>query len=218
MSAEHKKPRYMLVWGGLALLINGTLMVAGSSMLPFEVTGQAAMAAMAPSYYPPARTALRGSHPGSFEHAHGLAWNGRSDWGPTTELSELYDLVVVGGGRPRQLPEVQRQLGDQRGAVLDGAVRGCPQAACGVRRDRPAAPTSAPRCTGRRSPERRGSAPLAHGVRRRAEGDGGGPDSGEPGVRRRVVNNGPGLPATKEGQGRRLREWRPLPRIVWVTS
>jgi spermidine dehydrogenase len=78
--------------------INGTLMVAGSSMLPFEVTGQAAMAAVSPTYYPPARTGLRGSHPGSFEHAHSLAWNGRSNWGPTTELSEVYDLVVVGGG------------------------------------------------------------------------------------------------------------------------
>jgi spermidine dehydrogenase len=78
--------------------INGTLMVAGSSMLPFEVTGQAAMAAVSPSYYPPARTGLRGSHPGSFEHAHSLAWNGRSNWGPTTELSEVYDLVIVGGG------------------------------------------------------------------------------------------------------------------------
>lgn len=78
--------------------INGTLMVAGSSMLPFGNSGQAAMAAVSPSYYPPARTGLRGSHRGSFEHAHSLAWSGRSDWGPTTELPEAYDLVVVGGG------------------------------------------------------------------------------------------------------------------------
>lgn len=78
--------------------INGTLMAAGSAVLPFDVTGHAAMAAVSPTYYPPSRTGLRGSHPGSFEHAHSLAWNGRSDWGPITELSELYDLVVVGGG------------------------------------------------------------------------------------------------------------------------
>ena len=78
--------------------INGTLMVAGSSMLPFEATAHAAMAALDPSYYPPARTGLRGSHPGSNDHAHSLAWSGRSDWGPTTRLSETYDLVVVGGG------------------------------------------------------------------------------------------------------------------------
>jgi spermidine dehydrogenase len=78
--------------------INGTLMAAGSSMLPFEATGQAAMAALDPSYYPPARTGLRGSHPGSNENAHSRVWAGRSDWGPTTKLSETYDLVVVGGG------------------------------------------------------------------------------------------------------------------------
>ncbi len=78
--------------------INGTLMVAGSSVLPFEASGQAAMAALDPSYYPPARTGLRGSHPGSYDAAHARAWNGRSDWGPTTKLSETYDLVVVGGG------------------------------------------------------------------------------------------------------------------------
>jgi spermidine dehydrogenase len=78
--------------------INGTLMAAGSSMLPFEASGQAALAALDPSYYPPARTGLRGSQPGSNENAHSRAWSGRSDWGPTTKLSETYDLVVVGGG------------------------------------------------------------------------------------------------------------------------
>lgn len=67
-------------------------------MLPFETTSQAAMAALDPSYYPPARTGLRGSHPGSEGHAHSRAWNQRSDWGPTTTLRETYDLVVVGGG------------------------------------------------------------------------------------------------------------------------
>ncbi|MCH7822670.1 MAG: NAD(P)-binding protein [Proteobacteria bacterium] len=78
--------------------INGTLMVAGTSMLPFEASGQSAMAALSPSYYPPALTGLRGSHPGSNDHAHSRAWAGRSDWGPTTILPEIYDLVVVGGG------------------------------------------------------------------------------------------------------------------------
>ena len=78
--------------------INGTLMVAGSSMLPFEASSQSAMAALDPSYYPPARTGLRGSHPGSYDYAHSRALDGRSNWGPTTKLPETYDLVVVGGG------------------------------------------------------------------------------------------------------------------------
>jgi spermidine dehydrogenase len=78
--------------------VNGTLMAAGSSMLPLKASGQDVMAAISPSYYPPAWTGLRGSHPGSEEHAHARAWNGHSDWGPTTELSETYDIIVVGGG------------------------------------------------------------------------------------------------------------------------
>ena len=67
-------------------------------MLPFGGSGQTVMAALDPSYYPPARTGLRGSHPGSYEHAHSRAWAGKTDWGPTTDLEEVYDLVVVGGG------------------------------------------------------------------------------------------------------------------------
>ena len=78
--------------------VNGTLVTAATSLLPFSSSGQTAMAALAPSYYPPALTGLRGSHPGSNNHAHSRAWAGRSDWGPTTRLSESYDLVVVGGG------------------------------------------------------------------------------------------------------------------------
>ncbi len=78
--------------------VNGTLMMAGASMLPLGGASQAVMAAMEPSYYPPARTGLRGSHPGSNENAHARAWNGKTDWGSTTDLEEEYDLVVVGGG------------------------------------------------------------------------------------------------------------------------
>ena len=67
-------------------------------MLPFGATGQDVLDALEPSYYPPALTGLRGSHPGSNDHAHSRAWTQRSEWGPTTALSEEYDLVVVGGG------------------------------------------------------------------------------------------------------------------------
>jgi spermidine dehydrogenase len=78
--------------------INGTLMAAGASMLPFKSTSQAVMAALKPEYYPPALTGLRGSHPGSEKHAHNRAWTRQTDWGSTTDLKEEYDLVVVGGG------------------------------------------------------------------------------------------------------------------------
>ena len=47
--------------------------------------------------YPPAKTGLRGSHPGSFEVAHALAQQGQTDFGALAD-SGTYDLVVVGGG------------------------------------------------------------------------------------------------------------------------
>jgi spermidine dehydrogenase len=78
--------------------INGTLMVAGASMFPFGGKGDSVLASFQPSYYPPALTGLRGSQPGSNTHAHARAFDGKSDWGPTTNLKEEYDLVVVGGG------------------------------------------------------------------------------------------------------------------------
>ena len=78
--------------------INGTLMAAGASMLPFGCASDTILASLEPSYYPPALTGLRGSHPGSNIHAHSLAWDKKLDWGPTNELKEIYDLVVVGGG------------------------------------------------------------------------------------------------------------------------
>jgi spermidine dehydrogenase len=47
-------------------------------------------------YYPPARTGLRGSHPGSFEVAHSMRDGKTFETGEDT--GESYDLVVVGGG------------------------------------------------------------------------------------------------------------------------
>ncbi len=78
--------------------INGSLAIAGASLLPLKYSSQAVMAALKPEYYPPALTGLRGSHPGSNEHAHSRALTNQIDWGSTTDLKEQYDLVVVGGG------------------------------------------------------------------------------------------------------------------------
>ena len=78
--------------------INGTLLAAGASLLPFGCTGNAVLNSLDPKYYPPALTGLRGSHPGSNTHAHSRALEMKSDWGPITKLKETYDLIVVGGG------------------------------------------------------------------------------------------------------------------------
>ncbi|MCP4461120.1 MAG: NAD(P)-binding protein [Cytophagales bacterium] len=78
--------------------INGTLMVAGASMLPFGCTNPTVLDTIDPVIYPPSLTGLRGSQPGSNTHAHEKAWNNKSDWGSNTELKEEYDLIVVGGG------------------------------------------------------------------------------------------------------------------------
>lgn len=47
--------------------------------------------------YPPTKTGLRGSHPGAFDVAHGLARDGR-DFPAARDLDEHYDLVIVGAG------------------------------------------------------------------------------------------------------------------------
>lgn len=49
--------------------------------------------------FPPSRPGLRGSHQGSFEAAHQLAWEGKTDWGAVRDAdSDEYDLIVVGAG------------------------------------------------------------------------------------------------------------------------
>ena len=49
------------------------------------------------AYYPPILTGIRGSHNGSFEVAHDLAWRGNKPE-QYSELDEDYDLIIVGGG------------------------------------------------------------------------------------------------------------------------
>ncbi len=67
-------------------------------MIPYGCTNDIVSHLLDSQYYPPALNGLRGSHPGSNTHAHSKAWNKKSDWGPTTKLKEVYDLIVVGGG------------------------------------------------------------------------------------------------------------------------
>ncbi len=83
--------------------LNGVGAVAAGTLVPGRALAEAVAVLEgvngAIGAYPPRLTGMRGSHPGSFEVAHALAREGRSDWGPVREPeSELYDLIVVGGG------------------------------------------------------------------------------------------------------------------------
>ena len=73
-------------------------MAAGASVLAPGARSQRPLEALDPTSYPPGLTGLRGNHPGSESPAHGRAWAIKSEWGPTADLEEEYDLIVVGGG------------------------------------------------------------------------------------------------------------------------
>ena len=89
--------------------INGAVIGTGGLMLTGcgkEVATGAPVTAEAPTvfsppdssaYYPPIQTGMRGSHEGSFEVAHELAWRGNKPAHYET-LNEHYDLIVVGAG------------------------------------------------------------------------------------------------------------------------
>ncbi len=77
-------------------LLNGVVVGAGASLLPTGVA-YALLGSEGPAVYPPTLTGMRGSHEGSYEVAHALAWRGEKPAAYRT-LAEHYDLVVVGGG------------------------------------------------------------------------------------------------------------------------
>ncbi len=78
--------------------INGVSAAAGAMVLPKWALAQEFAPERAPDYYPPALTGLRGSHPGSFEVAHGLRDTHNVDLSSVTHTNETYDLVIVGAG------------------------------------------------------------------------------------------------------------------------
>jgi spermidine dehydrogenase len=71
------------------------------SDMPVEAPLTEAMLETSPTlpsdYYPPTLTGMRGSHVGSFETAHSLAWRGERP-AEFADLDEEYDMVVVGAG------------------------------------------------------------------------------------------------------------------------
>ena len=88
-------------------LLNGMAIGAGGILLPaygaepgtgIKASGPATFSSGDSSaYYPPTLTGMRGSHEGSFEVAHALAWRGEKP-DQYRSLDEHYDLVVVGAG------------------------------------------------------------------------------------------------------------------------
>src|SRR2546423_5584255 len=81
--------------------LNGVgLTVAGSVLAPelLRAAEQEFAPERAADYYPPTRTGMRGSHPGSFEVAHQLRDRKAPDLSGAVNTGESYDLVIVGGG------------------------------------------------------------------------------------------------------------------------
>jgi len=82
--------------------LNGMAVSVGTSLLTpadllAQVESDATESGESSIRYPPTLTGMRGSHPGSFEVAHQLAWSGEKP-AEYQALDEHYDLVVVGGG------------------------------------------------------------------------------------------------------------------------
>ena len=83
--------------------LNGVAIGTGASLLmPGQLIAQSSGSLTSnqfPSdYYPPTLTGMRGSHEGSYEVAHALAWNGQKP-ANYDALDQHYDLVVVGAGQ-----------------------------------------------------------------------------------------------------------------------
>ena len=85
----------------IAIAAGGTLspnsLLALGQNTAAQASNPTAPTGIGKDYYPPTLTGMRGSHPGSFEVAHDLAWRGKKP-AHYKALDEHYDLVVVGAG------------------------------------------------------------------------------------------------------------------------
>ena len=84
---------------GIGIAVGSTMVAANSPWLEaFGVPLSPFGPESDPSYYPPAKTGLRGSHDGSWEVAHDLRDGKTNAWADSTDDGESYDLIVVGAG------------------------------------------------------------------------------------------------------------------------
>jgi spermidine dehydrogenase len=103
MAEKHPGSRDLRLGMGREITRRDFVHDLGASVLGLALPGSVLSGSVAdlsdvdPAVYPPTRTGMRGSHPGSFELAHALAREGRRFEG-AEELAESYDLIVTGAG------------------------------------------------------------------------------------------------------------------------
>ncbi|MEM1402135.1 MAG: NAD(P)-binding protein [Pseudomonadota bacterium] len=81
---------------GVSLGVAGAALIGSQSVLSKAVR-EASSSEFLSGGYPPVLTGIRGSHDGSFDTAHALAWRGETP-SEYRDLDDEYDLVVVGAG------------------------------------------------------------------------------------------------------------------------
>jgi spermidine dehydrogenase len=83
---------------GVSLGVGGALLASNASLLA-ALEDLASKNPASAGYYPPSLTGLRGSYDATYQYAHALRDDAFWDAAPkSSDLSETYDLVVVGGG------------------------------------------------------------------------------------------------------------------------
>lgn len=79
--------------------INGVAAATACAAIPNIALASSKNVGSKNKYYPPLKTGMRGNHPGSYDAAHALVWQGKTDWGNARkDDTTLYDLIVIGAG------------------------------------------------------------------------------------------------------------------------
>jgi spermidine dehydrogenase len=81
---------------GVSIAVGASLVADGPWLDAFGIPQSPFAPEQGSSYYPPAKTGMRGSHDGSWEVAHDMR-DGK-EWPDAIADNETYDLIVVGGG------------------------------------------------------------------------------------------------------------------------